>query len=54
MPFEHCWSCYDPKFVQVPRSAIACGYCSACVKRKSAFVEVGIDDPLPTIKGDLK
>ena len=54
VPFEHCWSCYDPKFVQVPRSAIACGNCSACVKRKEAFDEVGIDDPLPTIKGDLK
>ena len=54
VPFEQCWSCYNPQFIQVPRTALACGSCSACDNRRKAFEEVGIDDPLPTIHGDLK
>ena len=41
VPFEDTWSCYDPQFLSQP-----CQVCTACVKRKEAFEEVGVIDPV--------
>ena len=41
VPFEDTWSCYDPQFLSQP-----CQICTACVKRKEAFEEVGVIDPV--------
>ena len=41
VPFEDTWSCYDPQFLSQP-----CQLCTACVKRKEAFEEAGVGDPV--------
>ena len=41
VPFEDTWSCYDPQFLSQP-----CQVCTACVKRKEAFEEAGLIDPV--------
>ena len=41
VPFEDTWSCYDPQFLSQP-----CQICTACVKRKEAFEEAGVIDPV--------
>ena len=41
VPFEDTWSCYDPQFLSQP-----CQVCTACVKRKEAFEEAGVIDPV--------
>ena len=41
VPFEDTWSCYDPQFLSEP-----CQVCTACVKRKEAFKDAGINDPV--------
>jgi 7-cyano-7-deazaguanine synthase len=39
-PFDLTWSCYS-------REDRACGVCESCVLRLRAFVEAGVQDPLP-------
>ncbi len=39
--FEDTWSCYDPQYLSQP-----CQVCTACVKRKEAFRDTGINDPV--------
>ena len=41
VPFEDTWSCYDPQFLSQP-----CQVCTACVKRKEAFEDAGVGDPV--------
>ena len=40
VPFEDTWTCYNPQ------GSKACGICSACVERVTAFKKVGIIDPI--------
>jgi len=41
VPFQDTWSCYDPQFLSQP-----CQVCTSCVKRKEAFEEAGVEDPV--------
>ena len=41
VPIEDTWSCYDPQFLSQP-----CQVCTACIKRKEAFEDAGILDPV--------
>lgn len=43
VPFELTWSCYE-------LSDKACGECDSCLRRKNAFMEAGIDDPIIYLK----
>jgi len=45
-PLEFSWSCYQGK--DVP-----CGTCESCMRRKRAFAEVGVTDPLLVRLGAL-
>jgi len=38
-PLEYSWSCYTA-------GPLPCGVCESCMRRKRAFLSVGITDPL--------
>ena len=40
VPYELTWSCYEGKEKQ-------CGKCGTCIDRKKAFLENGVEDPVP-------
>lgn len=40
VPFDLTWSCFEG-------GAVACGQCGSCRKRREAFMEEGLVDPIP-------